>query len=130
MSEVERYSEALQAAWGLLANVSGGDWEQQSSEWQEAMRRWRDTYLTLLVQRRAEKLYDELVVPSSRTLAVNHIAAALRQARREALEEAANEAEQRGDVYAMNHILDHYRSLTEFATWCRQQVQEPPEEKL
>ncbi len=31
-------------AWGLLANVSGGRWEEQAPEWQEAMKRWRDEY--------------------------------------------------------------------------------------
>jgi hypothetical protein len=30
--------------WVVLANVSGGDWAQQSAEWQEAAARWRDNY--------------------------------------------------------------------------------------
>lgn len=29
-------------AWGIIANVSGGDWKKQSPEWQEAAERWRD----------------------------------------------------------------------------------------
>ena len=32
----------LETAWGLIANVSGGDWSQQPIGWQEAVFRWRD----------------------------------------------------------------------------------------
>lgn len=32
----------MHSAWGVIANVSGGDWTQQSTEWQEAAARWRD----------------------------------------------------------------------------------------
>jgi len=31
-------------AWGIIANVSGGDWSKQSAEWREAAERWRDKY--------------------------------------------------------------------------------------
>jgi hypothetical protein len=34
--------DALYQAWTIIANVSGGDWSQQSDEWQEAAKRWRD----------------------------------------------------------------------------------------
>lgn len=34
--------DVLMTAWVLLANVSEGDWTQQTEEWQEAVRRWRD----------------------------------------------------------------------------------------
>lgn len=33
---------ALDLAWGIIANVSGGDWSQQSEEWRKAATRWRD----------------------------------------------------------------------------------------
>jgi hypothetical protein len=31
-------------AWTLLANVSEGDWTQQTTEWQQAVVRWRDAF--------------------------------------------------------------------------------------
>jgi hypothetical protein len=34
--------DALYQAWTIIANASGGDWSQQSDEWQEAAKRWRD----------------------------------------------------------------------------------------
>lgn len=36
--------ELLEFAWGILANVSNGDWQQQSNEWQHAVINWRDKY--------------------------------------------------------------------------------------
>lgn len=35
---------AVELAWGLIANVSGGDWSKQSPEWHAAAIRWRDEY--------------------------------------------------------------------------------------
>lgn len=35
---------ALELAWGVIANVSAGDWTQQSPEWQAAAGHWRDTH--------------------------------------------------------------------------------------
>jgi len=37
-------SDAAEMLWVTLANVSGGDWTQQTPEWQEAAARWRDAY--------------------------------------------------------------------------------------
>lgn len=34
----------LEAAWGIIANVSGGDWKKQDDGWQAAAASWRDTY--------------------------------------------------------------------------------------
>ena len=34
--------------WGVLANVSGGDWTKQSQEWQDAAARARDQYFAAL----------------------------------------------------------------------------------
>ena len=36
--------DILMAAWGLLANVSEGNWERQTDEWQDAVKRWRTRY--------------------------------------------------------------------------------------
>jgi hypothetical protein len=32
----------IEVGYGLIANVGGGDWTKESSEWQEAAGRWRD----------------------------------------------------------------------------------------
>ena len=37
--------DMLDAAWGLIANASGGDWAKERAEWQLAASRWRDQYL-------------------------------------------------------------------------------------
>ena len=34
----------LELAWGIIANVSGGNWDIQTDEWQNAAARWRDKY--------------------------------------------------------------------------------------
>lgn len=36
--------ELFYQAWVIIANVSGGAWNLQSSEWQEAAIKWRDAY--------------------------------------------------------------------------------------
>jgi hypothetical protein len=36
--------ELLHSAWGVIANAGGGDWKQESLQWQEAAKRWRDRY--------------------------------------------------------------------------------------
>ena len=41
-SEVKRLRDAVEWAWTILANVSGGDWTKQAPEWQEAVANWRD----------------------------------------------------------------------------------------
>ncbi len=35
---------ALEAAWALIANAGGGDWETQTPEWRAAAERWRDEH--------------------------------------------------------------------------------------
>jgi hypothetical protein len=40
--------DAAEMLWVVLANVSGGDWTKQSTEWQEAAARWRDNYFAAL----------------------------------------------------------------------------------
>ena len=39
-------------AWRILCNVSEGDWEKQTPEWQEAVKRFRDKYHADLDSRR------------------------------------------------------------------------------
>lgn len=42
--EGKELDHAAEMLWVVVANVSGGDWPQQSPEWQEAAARWRDNY--------------------------------------------------------------------------------------
>ena len=51
---LEAMADAAEMLWVVLANVSGGDWTQQTPEWREAAARWRDNYFALLSSRRAE----------------------------------------------------------------------------
>lgn len=44
----EQLKDAAEMLWVVLANVSGGDWTQQSQEWQDAAARWRDNYFAAL----------------------------------------------------------------------------------
>ncbi len=39
---LDQADEMLDAAWGLLANASGGDWDKEDPEWKAAAERWRD----------------------------------------------------------------------------------------
>ncbi len=36
--------ELAELAWGVIANASGGNWDRQSQEWQEAAIRWRERW--------------------------------------------------------------------------------------
>jgi len=42
------YADAAEMLWIVLANVSGGDWTQQSQDWQDAAAKWRDYYFQVL----------------------------------------------------------------------------------
>lgn len=35
----------IELAWSIIANASGGNWLQESADWQEAATRWRDQYV-------------------------------------------------------------------------------------
>jgi hypothetical protein len=41
-------ADAAEMLWTVVANVSGGDWTQQSQDWQEAAARWRDNYFAAM----------------------------------------------------------------------------------
>ena len=45
-------ADLLELAWGLLANVSGGDWHQQTPTWHGAVIAWRDDWHRYLDARR------------------------------------------------------------------------------
>ena len=42
-ARIKQLEDVLETAWGLIANVSQGDWTKQHPDWQEAVVRWRDT---------------------------------------------------------------------------------------
>ena len=40
--------DLLESAWGLIANVSGGNWLNQHEDWVAAAERWRTKYYTMI----------------------------------------------------------------------------------
>lgn len=62
-AEREQMWAQLDAAWGLIANASGGDWSKQSPEWVAAAERWRDGYST-------PTMHDAPPAPPPRTIDV------------------------------------------------------------
>lgn len=42
-----KFDDAAEYLWGVVANVSGGDWTLQTPEWQQAAARARDAYHAL-----------------------------------------------------------------------------------
>lgn len=40
----DRSAALLEEAWGIIANVSGGNWAEQGSEWKKAAEQWRDKW--------------------------------------------------------------------------------------
>lgn len=39
---IKRLEDCAETAWGIVANVSGGNWAEQRADWREAATRWRD----------------------------------------------------------------------------------------
>ena len=54
-----RLHDCLETAWGIIANVSGGDWTRQKPEWQEAVVRWRDNKFDLIMKELSERRAKE-----------------------------------------------------------------------
>lgn len=42
---LKEHDDAVQLAWGVIANAGGGDWKTQSRTWQQAAKRWRDRFV-------------------------------------------------------------------------------------
>lgn len=42
-ARVRELEDVLETAWSLITNVSEGDWQKQSPDWQQAVVKWRDT---------------------------------------------------------------------------------------
>lgn len=43
----------LEAAWGIIANAGGGNWDRETPEWREAATNWREAYRRLLAEHRS-----------------------------------------------------------------------------
>lgn len=44
-ARVAELENCIEGAWGIIANVSRGNWTEQHPEWQEAAIKWRDRYV-------------------------------------------------------------------------------------
>lgn len=55
-AQLQRDLDALEEAWGVIANAGGGNWKTESADWQVAAARWRDTYMTGITSRLSERL--------------------------------------------------------------------------
>lgn len=54
--ENDKLREAVEIAWGVIANAGNGDWTTQSPDWQRAAIRWRDEHLNPAVNREAARV--------------------------------------------------------------------------
>jgi hypothetical protein len=64
--------EGLELAWGIIANVDGGDLRSQNGDWRDAVRRWADRFLPLVgheKQVRARSTLNSLTGASADTSA-------------------------------------------------------------
>lgn len=42
--ETARLMDAMELAWGVIANAHGGNWDEAAAEWRAAAERWRDEH--------------------------------------------------------------------------------------
>lgn len=48
-NRTKELADAVEMAWGLIANAYGGDWDSaKSPDWKPAAERWRDSALPLI----------------------------------------------------------------------------------
>ena len=56
---IKRLENCIENAWGIIANVSGGDWDEQHPEWKQTTLDWRNNSFhpiwAEVATRRAEK---------------------------------------------------------------------------
>lgn len=46
--EIDTQLDMIEQAWGIIANVGGGDWDKETADWQEAAKRFRERWHNLL----------------------------------------------------------------------------------
>jgi tryptophan 2,3-dioxygenase len=56
---IKRMDDCIETAWGIIANVSGGDWTRQEPHWQEAVVRWRDNSFHPIMKELSERKAKE-----------------------------------------------------------------------
>lgn len=56
---IKRLEDCIETAWGIIANVSGGDWTRQKPQWQEAVIRWRDNEFHPIMKELSERKAKE-----------------------------------------------------------------------
>jgi hypothetical protein len=56
---IKRMDDCIETAWGIIANVSGGDWTRQKPHWQEAVVRWRDNDFHPIMKELSERKAKE-----------------------------------------------------------------------
>jgi hypothetical protein len=56
---IKRMDDCIETAWGIIANVSGGDWTRQKPQWQEAVVRWRDNDFHPIMKELSERKAKE-----------------------------------------------------------------------
>jgi hypothetical protein len=61
-------ADLVEAAWGIIANSYGGDWDKATPDWREAAERWRDAYYETLPSGDGSKLADCRKNPSEGTV--------------------------------------------------------------
>lgn len=97
MLKHEKATQELEAAWGIIANAGGGDWELESPEWQEAAKAWRGRHFAnsttslhnessttgellepaaQLLEQEAERLEDIYRIAESEAVSLYHMARA------------------------------------------------------
>ena len=57
---IKRMDDCIETAWGIIANVSGGDWTRQKPQWQEAVVRWRDNDFHPIMKELSERKAKEV----------------------------------------------------------------------
>ena len=58
-NRIKRLEDCIETAWGIIANVSGGDWTRQKPQWQEAVVRWRDSDFHPIMKELSERKAKE-----------------------------------------------------------------------
>jgi hypothetical protein len=56
---IKRLEDCIETAWGIIANVSDGDWTRQKTHWQEAVVRWRDNDFHPIMKELSERKAKE-----------------------------------------------------------------------
>lgn len=44
LSDMRAPMELLSRAWGIIANAGEGDWTEETKEWAQTARQWKDDY--------------------------------------------------------------------------------------